>query len=420
MRVATTRTWLWLIVALAAATPTPAVLAADDWPRFRGPNGEGVATAPGLPATWGAKDYAWQATLPGVGHSSPVVLGKRLFVTAGSEDGTARRLVCLDTASGKSLWTQTLALSRDKLHQKNSYASGTPAVTDEFVYVIFADDERYVVAAYRLDGKRAWEKDLGPFVSQHGQGCSPIVWHDLVIVANDQDGPSSLVALDAKTGETRWSTPRTAKDTSYSTPFVLEAKDGPPQLIASCNALGVTSLDPRTGRVNWASGELPQRTVGSPVLAGKLVIQTCGQAGRGTYLLGVDPFAKDAAKRVAYEQKKTLPYVPTPVSYKDHLYLWNDDGVVVCLDEKKDFANVWTKRVGGKNYSSSPVCVNGLLYAVSEEGEVFVVKASPNYECVGQSSLGEASYATPAVADGKMFFRTFTKVLCLAPNPPAT
>lgn len=410
--------WMRRLLCALSALWAASSVAADDWTRFRGPNGTGVANAPGLPVEWTRSDYAWEASLPGIGHSSPVVKGKQLFVTAASEDGTDRRLVCLDVASGKQVWTRSLGLKADKLHVKNSHASGTPAVSEDRVYVTFADDDRYVVAAFGLDGTPEWDRDLGPYESQHGHGSSPIIWRDLLIVPNDQDGPSSLVALDARTGEVAWGTSRPSGDTSYSTPFVLESKDSEPQLIASCNAMGVTGTDPATGRLLWQSGALPQRTVGSPVLAGGLIFQTCGQQGRGTFMAGVDPFAKGDAKRVAVEQSKTLPYVPTPVAYGGHLYLWNDNGVVVCLDGKT-FEPVWTERVGG-NFSGSPVCVNGLLYAPSEDGEVIVVRASPKFELLGRSPLGDRTYATPAVAGGRMYFRTFGKVLCLAPKPPAT
>lgn len=387
---------------------------ADDWPRFRGPDGAGIAAAPDVPSEWTSKDYAWETLLPGVGHSSPVVKDGQLFVTAANDEGTARQLVCLDAATGKVIWTKALALQTDKLHAKNSFASATPALGPESVVVAFADDDRYLVSAFLYDGTPAWTRDLGPFESPHGHGASPIVWNDLVIVPNDQDGTSSLVALDSQSGEIIWNSPRESKDTSYSTPFVLERENQAPQLIVSCNALGVTSLDPATGALNWRSGALPQRTVGSPVFAGGLIYQTCGQGGRGTLMIGIDPTLGELENRVKFEEKKLLPYVPTPVALEDHLYLWNDNGIVVCLDLKTR-SPVWTERIGG-NFSASPICVNGLLYGVSEEGEVAVVRASPTFELVGRSSLGDRSHATPAVANGRVFFRTFNKVICLGPK----
>jgi outer membrane protein assembly factor BamB len=399
-------------IVLCAILGAATLVAAGDWMQFRGPDGTGIATGPTLPSQWTPDDYAWETLLPGIGHSSPVVYGGRLFVTAANDDGTSRQLHCLDTASGKILWTRTLSLQTDKLHAKNSYASGTTVLSDELVIVPFADDERFVVAAFRHDGTPVWDADLGPFESQHGHGASPILWRDLVIVPNDQDGNSSIVALDCRTGEIAWTASRTSGDTSYSTPFVLEVDGKPPQLIASCNALGVTSLDPATGTLNWSSGKLPQRTVGSPVFCDGVIVQTCGQGGRGTLLVGVDPFAGRDEERVVFTLDKSLPYVPTPIAYEGHLYLWNDNGVVVCLDAESH-EPVWMERIGGK-FSASPICVNGNLYSVDEDGEVVVLRAAPTFELLGRSSLGDEIYSTPAYADGKLFFHSFHKVVCLA------
>jgi outer membrane protein assembly factor BamB len=397
----------------------PAALSADDWSRFRGPDGKGVATAPGLPVEWTAREEAWQTLLPGVGHSSPVVISDRLFVTSGSSDGTKRELLCLSAASGKILWTRSLALQKDKLHPKNSYASGSPAATDSTVVVLFADDARQLVAAFDFEGHPLWKRDLGPFESQHGQGASPIIWHDLVIVPDDQDGPSAIFALDLQSGDVVWKADRPAGNTAYGTPIIIEEPGKAPQLITSSQASGVSSLDPATGHANWQTGELPQRTVGSPLYAGGLVFQSCGQAGRGTLMIGVDPFATSDDKRVVYEEKKSLPYVPTPLAYKGILFLWNDNGVVVALD-LKTLKPIWDepKRVEG-NFSASPICINGNIYAVSEEGEVVVARASQEFEVLGRSSLGDPSHATPAVANGRIYFRTFHKLICIAPPKSA-
>ncbi|MDQ3332237.1 MAG: PQQ-like beta-propeller repeat protein, partial [Planctomycetota bacterium] len=359
---------------------TPAMLSAGDWLRFRGPNGTGVATAPGLPVEWTAKDAAWETLLSGIGHSSPVVRSDRLFVAAASEDGSERDLVCLNVSDGTIRWTRSLALQADKLHPKNSHASATPAASEEAVFISFADDKRHIVAAFDHDGNPLWKRDLGPFESQHGHGASPIVWHDLVIVPNDQDGPSAVVALDIRTGDDVWKADRPAGNTAYGTPLVIEEPGKSPQLISSSQASGITSLDPLTGRANWHTGGLPQRTVGSPVYAGGLVFQSCGQAGRGVLMIGADPFATADGKRIVFEEKKVLPYVPTPVAFKNLLFLWTDNGIVLALD-LKTLKPVWDepKRVDG-NFSASPVCVNGNLYAVSEEGEVVVARASKDFE----------------------------------------
>lgn len=412
---------LRLAMLICAALPClgSAPLAADDWPRFRGPNGAGLTSAPGLPVEWTTKDYRWETLLPGVGHSSPVVINGKLFVTCGSEDGLSREIVCLDAADGKMLWTRALTLQSDKLHAKNSYASATPAVSKDFVIASFADDERYVVAAFTHGGEPVWNEDLGTFESQHGHGASPIIWRHIVIVPNDQKGPSSFVGLDIRTGRRIWTAPREPGISGYGTPLVVEREGLAPQLIASSQAMGVTSLDPATGMLNWKTGPLPQRTVSSPAFAGGTIFQSCGQGGRGVLMIGVDPFAQSDDKRIVFERKKLLPYVPTPIACEGCLFLWNDNGVVDCLDQKT-FESLWEdpERVDGK-FSASPICVNGLLYAVSEAGEVAVARISPRFEVIGRSPLGDDSHATPAVADGKMYFRTFHKVLCLAPRSEA-
>jgi outer membrane protein assembly factor BamB len=242
-----------------------------------------------------------------------------------------------------------------------------------------------------------------------------MLFEDLVIFANDQDGPSSIVALDKRTGRTVWSTLRSSRPTSasYGTPMIYREPGKRPQLICASGPLGLTSLDPYTGRQNWATGELPQRTVGSPVLADGLLIQTCGGGGKGKLLIAVDPraSASRAKTRIPYERKTLLPYVPTPIAYQGHVYLWNDDGVVSCM-EAKTGRNVWTKRIGG-GYSGSPVCIDGKIYIMSEKGEVVVIAASPTFKLLGRTSLEDGSHATPAVAHGRLYLRTFRHLICL-------
>lgn len=412
------------LLALAAAAILSAPLrpaAADNWTRFLGKNGTGTSTLKGIPVTWSPADYAWDIKLPGEGHASPVIWGKKLFVTSalgtGQEGGRIRYLFCLDADTGEEIWSRTIGLSESHRHAKGSWASSTPAVDGERVYVAFADQEDFLLTAYDFDGRLLWRRNLGPFESQHGMGVSPVLFEDLVIIPNEQDGPSSILALDRASGETVWSTLRgtQAQGASYATPIIVQSKDGPPQLICCSRTMGVSSLDPRTGRLNWRTEELPQRTVASPAYGNGLIIQTCGQGGVGTFLVAVDPFPAvgGSADRVLYTRETNLPYVPTPIVYEDHLYLWNDKGTVCCV-EIATGKNIWTHRVGGSTATTaSPLCIDGKLYAVNEAGEVAVIAASPEYEFLGKTSLGDPSHATPAVANGKMYFRTFHRLICL-------
>ncbi len=379
----------------------------EDWSRFRGPNGTGTSDLKGLPTAWSASDYDWNVELPGIGHAAPIVVGDRLFVTSAEEEGALRYLFCLDVESGEPRWVRTIGLDRSHKHAKNSWASSTPCADEERVYVVFADVANYTMAAYDHDGELVWRKRLGRFESQHGQGVSPILFEDLVILPNDQKGASSVFALDKRTGDVRWSILRHVRRTSYATPMLTEV-DGEPRLICVSGASGVSSIDPRTGKVFWSTDEFPLRTVASPVRVGDLVVASCGQGGRGGVLQrGVDV----RTGKVVWERERELPYVPTPIVRGKYLYNWTDKGVVACVDGTNG-ETVWKERVGG-DYSGSPVCVDDKLYAVSERGEVVVVAAKPEFESLGTTSLGDNCHSTPAVANGRLFLRTYYRLASL-------
>ena len=391
-----------LIMSLVAAGSA----AAQNWTRYRGDNGSGISLQKGVPVTFSPGEYKWKVTLPGEGHSSPVIWKNKLFVTSAVDQGAVRYLHCINTDSGKVLWTRETGLNRSPKHIKSSWASATPTVDAERVYAAFGDKETNYLAAYTHNGELLWRKNLGPFDSQHGQGVSPVLFENLVIFANDQDGPSSIVALDNRTGRTVWSTLRSIREASYATPMIYREDGKRPQLICASGAMGLTSLDPYTGRQNWATGEFPLRTVASPVIADGLLIQSCGGGGIGKLLIAVD-----LQGSVKYRREKLLPYVPTPISYKRHVYLWGDKGVVSCI-EAKTGRNVWTRRIGG-NYSGSPICIDGKLYIISEKGQVVVLAASPEFKLLGKTSLEDGSHATPAIAHGRLYLRTFRHLICL-------
>lgn len=389
----------------------------DHWPRFRGEDGAGISHVKGIPVEWTTDDYEWVVELPGVGHSSPAVWGEKLFLTSG-DGGAGRMLICLNALTGEQLWQQTVQLDADHLHSKNSNGSCSPAVDGERVYVAFADDTQYVFSAYTFDGDPIWTNNLGPFETQHGQGQSPIVIPDLdlVILTNDQQGPSFIAAFHRRTGEEIWRTPRKARETAYSTPLLLSLPGEEPQLICNGGATGVTSLDPASGRELWTTGELPMRSVSSPVYGNGVVIASSGSGGVGKYMVAVDPTGADDPDkmRVVWERDigDKLPYVPTSIVFGPHLYMWTDQGIVVCADMATG-TTISQKRAEGGNYTSSPVLIDGKLYNVSESGEVVVVTATPELEVLGRSQLGDQSHASPAVANNRLYLRGFTHLACL-------
>lgn len=409
-----TRKLLPLILAFASIPLTGIERAqAGSWPRFRGENGSGTAEGQGIPAEWSPGDFAWNIELPGEGHGAPVIWEDRIFVTSAEDEGAVRWLFCIDAKTGQTLWSKSAGYNRSHRHVKGGWASSTPATDGQRVYVLFADREHHALAAYTFDGELVWRRSLGAFESQHGQGASPVVFEDLVIVPNDQDGCSSIVAYDSATGRTEWSALRNIDVTSYATPILFEDNSGSTQFVCSSQANGVSGLDPRSGRTLWTTGPLPARTVSSPVLADGLVFQTCGGGGQGKGLVAVDPTtsAKDDVVPPAYSQDKEIPYVPTPVAHDGHVYLIGDRGVARCI-EASTGKNIWTKRLGG-NYSGSPVCIDGKIFIISEEGEVVVLPASPEFVQPVRIPLGDPSHSTPAVADGRLVLRTFHRLFCL-------
>jgi outer membrane protein assembly factor BamB len=395
--------------------------AAENWPRFRGPGGAGISNQQGLPVKWSDDDYAWKTKLPGHGHSSPCVWDDHLFLTSATDDGRTRLLIDVDTHSGDIRWTKATPSKTHEKHTLNSFASGTPATDGKRVYVLFASDEQMLVLAYDFAGKQLWKRNLGSFFQQnaqvHGCGTSPIVFEDLVILANQQDGPSSIVALVSATGKVRWKNDRKLMRTAHSTPIVLYPKGRPPQLFFTNSDDGISSLNPRTGEIIFRAGLLKSRCVGSPVIVGSLVLATCGGGGRGHFLAAIPIGSRGelTAANAIWTRRRNLPYVPTPIAFGEHLFLWGDNGAVVCVQAKTG-EEMWTKRVGG-NYSGSPVCVDGKLYCVAQDGTVAVINAGPDYKLLGKSELGERCHSTPAIAGGRLFIRGFEHLFCLQAQP---
>ena len=398
-----------------------------EWNRFRGPNGSGISDAKTVPAQWTEKNYNWQVALTGVGHSSPVIRGRRLFVTCGDPKTADRCVLCLDTTDGHKLWQRDFPSRKYAQHPDNGYATATPAVDEDGVVLTWTTPEEVLLVAVSLDGNELWRRSLGPFVAVQGSGISPIIVGDLAVLDNSQEDPSLVpghktppgpagksfwIAVDRKTGRTRWQVDRPTSFSAYATPCLYEAKDGRRELIFTSTPRGMTGVAPATGKILW---ELDQkfldRTIASPVVAPGLIFAGHGAGLRGSRYVAVHPGEGGGRPTVAYELTKSVPLVPTPLVKDGRMYLWADDGVVSCV-RLSDGELVWRERVGGSFYGS-PVWVDHRLYCIARNGEVVVIAAGDKFNLLVRVSLGEPSYATPAIAGGVMYLRTRSQLFSL-------
>ena len=391
---------------------------AQEWTRFRGPNGTGISHAKTIPTKITDSDIDWKIELPGSGHSSPVLWGEKLFITTTGDKAGGISVLCVNATNGKMIWKKDFALTPFARHQFNSFASSTPAVDAERVYVVWNEPEHFMLTALDHKGTQTWQRDFGPFVSQHGCGISPIVYEGKVILGNEQDdmkyvkeqtrsGKSFVVAVDAKTGKTIWQTPRNSAVVAYSTPCIYEPKNGKPELIFDSQGHGIYALDPATGKPRWDYEKaFDKRCVSSPLIAGDVIIGTCGTGGGGSYVAAVkagDATSSGSAE-LAWTMKKSAPYAVTGVALDKLAWLWSDAGIVTCLDTPN--GNIrYQERVGG-NFFGSPVWIDGRLFCVSTTGELVVLEASDKFNVLHRYALNELCHSTPAVALGRLFIRT--------------
>jgi len=402
-----------LVVLAAGVCGSPVRADGQHWPRFRGPNGQGTSEAANLPVTWTEKDYNWKVALPGGGHSSPVVWGEKVFVTSADAKTATRILTCLSAQDGRTLWKREYESEVCHLNSLNSFACTTPPVDAERVYFFWGTPEAQPLVALTHDGKEVWRADLGPFKSMHGHGPSPALIEGLLIVPNDKQEGSFVAALDPKTGRVRWRTNRRSAKAAYAAPCLYRPAAGPAQVIVPSHAHGMSSFDPQTGDLLWEAPKVfPMRVVSSPVIAGDLILGTCGTGGRGHSVVAVRAGSgAGGTPEVAWELKKDAPYVPTGVVHGRLVFVWSERGVVQCLRAATGEV-VWRERVSG-NYFGSPVRVGDRLYCISRSGDVVVVAATEQFQLLATNPLGERSQATPAIAGGRMYLRTWSHLISI-------
>jgi outer membrane protein assembly factor BamB len=394
--------------------------AAGDWPRFRGPNGTGAAGDKDVPVKWTQKNILWKTAIPGIGHSSPIVHGGRVFLQSASEDGEERWLISLDAANGEILWKTPSSGQSARKHTLNSLASSTPATDGQRVYSAYWDGRDIHLGAFDFkDGKPIWQKDLGGFKSQHGFGHSPMLIDGKVILANDQDGSSHVLALDAKSGDKVWETARKPFRACYSTPFIHAKPDGGKELIVASTA-GITAYNPADGKANWwytwSFSGMPLRTVASPILTNGLVVATSGDGSgvRDTIAVKLGDKGDVTADNLAWQNRRNQPfsYVPCLLAHGDSIFSVHDKGFVSCHLASSG-EEVWSERLDASGFTASPVLVDGKIYAVANRGSVYIYEAAAKFKLLAKNSMGERVSSTPAVAENRLFIRGEEHLFCI-------
>lgn len=404
---------------------------AADWPRFRGPNGTGIGHANTIPTTWTTDDYTWRTNLPGQGHGSPIVVDNHIYLLSGDRQTAERFVLCVNADNGNLLWQRGYASTPGELHRDNNYASSTPAADAHGVIAAWTSTDSFILVALDNHGNEVWQRDLGEYKSAWGGAPCPIIVDDLVVVLNDQmdpkimarflpkgteitePGKSSAIAIDRNTGKIRWKITRRTIIAGYATPCVRHLPGGKKEIVFFGTGNGMTGVDPSTGNVNWElNNSFRSRTVMSPVLAGDLIIGSHGLGIVGDKLIAVrPPNERDSDAQVVFEMRKSIPLVPTAIYRNGLLFITCETGIVSCVDATNG-NEVWRERVRGKFYAS-PVCVGDRLYCVDRSGSVIVLAASRQFAHLATNPLEDDCFATPAVANESMYFRTASQLIAL-------
>lgn len=426
----------WQMLALCFVLLATAWVNAENWPCWRGPRGDGSSIEQNIPTRWNGEtgeNIVWKTPVPGVGHASPIVWEDRIFTVSCLLDSQERILLCFDRRTGRQLWQRTvLTAPLETKHHLNSHASGTPATDGKLVYVTFLDVQgdtiearnvsksrpvtpgQMVVAAYDFDGNQKWKVRPGEFVSVHGYCSCPVLYEDLVIVNGDHDGDSYLVALDKTTGQTVWKVDRLNNTRSYVTPLIREI-DGRIQMVLS-GSHHIASYDPRDGSMHWQIDGPTEQFVASMVFDGQQFYMAAGFPTHHVMGIRPDGSGNVTDTHVAWHSTNAACYVPSPVVLDGRLFVADDRGTVNCF-RASDGQRLWRERMA-RHFSASLVTAGGLVYFLSDDGIMTLVRPADEIEIVAENPLGEYCFASPAISQGQIFLRSEHHLYCIGDATP--
>lgn len=392
-------------VAAAFAMAAPAAGAGENWPAWRGPNSDGKVPDENPPLKWDKETAVlWKVKVPGRGHSSPTVVGDRVYLATGDDEKQSQTVLAFDRQSGKPVWEKTLFSGFEKdarLHKRNTLATSSIACDGERVLALFMNDAAVHLCALSLDGEVLWQKKVGDFKSHWGYSASPILYKDLVLVAADHANGGYVTALDRKSGKVVWQQDR-PESPNYPSPVVCQVAGKDQIIIAGCKMLA--AYDPAGGKPLWSAQDATtEECVGSVVVDGDLAFASGGYPKKETVAVKAD-----GSGEVVWRNEVQV-YVPSMLTHEGYLYAVTDKGEAHCF-EAATGKEMWKERLGGV-FNSSPVLAGDHIFITNQEGATFVIKPDPTkLLVVGKNPLGSDVFATPSFAGNRVFLRVSDKL----------
>ena len=394
---------LSFLLGLAGSLAAESKFATTDWPNWRGLTSDGQAKfLKGLPTEWSEiKNVVWKTPIPGRGHSTPTLVGDRIYLATAEEDEMYQSVICLDKATGKPVWETRVHESQFAVGlNKHASHAGTAVVHDgERLYVNFVIGNQAYASALGLDGKLLWQKPIGKYKVHQGYGSSPMVFGDIVVVKADTKIGGVICGLDKKTGREIWRQER-PKLPNYTTPVVIEAAGKQQMVFCGCEL--VTSLDPLTGKKLWEVPGSTEECVSTLVTDGTHIFVSGGWPKNHTAAIVADGSGKVAWRNTA------RVYVPSMLIRDGFLYVTMDAGFAICWNAKTG-KQQWKERLGGAFYTS-PVMAGNRIYGTNLAGKTFVFEANPDeFKLLATNQLGDEVYASPIVSGDRLYLRVAFK-----------
>lgn len=402
-----------LVLLMTAVSP------ADNWPHWRGEGGNGVSTTASPPTEWSdTKNVKWKKEIPGRGSGSPIIWEDRVYVVTSvpAQSGGGALdfvLMCLDRESGDVVWQRTAATGtpHEGTHSTNNYASASPTTDGEHLYAHFGSQGLF---CFTMDGQPVWDRDFGDMRTRNefGEGSSPTLAGDKIIVPWDHEGPSRLYALNKLTGEIIWEVERD-EPTNWATPLVVE-HDGRQQVVMNGQNYA-RSYDLETGKELWRCDGQTQRPAASAVAMGDTVFVTSGF--RGSFLGAFELDGRgdiEGTPDVLWTKQRDTPDVASPLLSNGRLYYYKaKTGILTCLDAATGEPHYASQRTRLRTTYASPVAAGGFVYLSDRDGTTIVIKDADQFDVVATNNIGETIDATPAPVDNQLFLRGERHLFCI-------